>query len=481
MRDAQNCDPSRLWRIIMFKIKLFHSNAIILAILVNNLSLKKWLNPWLAMFLVDLSTGEMEFRLHVEKTKYETIFNPEDIPEGTNINLNMDKIENDFNVWAASKLWKPEMGPNRDETGKPVLTKEYIQFMVSEHGPQVGDTEAIKKVEEKVMAYKTALSVKQGKNRKKNSPYARTTTKRQKKKVNYSEDEYDFGNVFDEDWYENNEARIHSLPPLSSTQKLPRVIPAVEQASTASESSIDATIEKWFDKLNSKFETCVDNKLGKVIDCVEDLRKWTSEKFNSSADQNGIWIEKMMQGAQMQRERIQEFTEKSTVSLTAFEKRLARVEAAASLPPMPPDPHYVDRNGNRVFDLLAPDNSNPVGDRFAEAGKRKAPDDWMVEQLADANKRIARMEANQQCEADNIEKFMARFSPDPRSRLDFLTPSPTFAQSGYCSQSRCRLSPTCNADSVAESIGNLFREEEREERNQRRQFVLSQYGISYNK
>ena len=51
------------------------------------------------------------------------------------LDLDMAQMDRDFEAWARTKLWKPDLGPNRDEMGRPVLTEEYIQYMSNQHGP----------------------------------------------------------------------------------------------------------------------------------------------------------------------------------------------------------------------------------------------------------------------------------------------------------------------------------------------------------
>jgi hypothetical protein len=106
--------------------------------------------PLISNVLVDVYTGEMIFRLKVEKTKYEMVLDERTLPQDM-LDLDIAQMDRDFETWARTKLWRPELGPNRDETGRPVLMAEYIQYLSSQHGPDSSE-KARRRVEEKLEA-----------------------------------------------------------------------------------------------------------------------------------------------------------------------------------------------------------------------------------------------------------------------------------------------------------------------------------------
>ena len=51
------------------------------------------------------------------------------IPYPDQVNLSLDSIiERDMKAWISLKRYNPAMGCNHDETGKPILTKEYMDY-----------------------------------------------------------------------------------------------------------------------------------------------------------------------------------------------------------------------------------------------------------------------------------------------------------------------------------------------------------------
>jgi hypothetical protein len=65
------------------------------------------------MFLADVRTDLFEVRLHVEKTKYEVIYDLDSLSVD-DTTLDPEYIEAEFQKWGNTKLWSPELGPNRD-------------------------------------------------------------------------------------------------------------------------------------------------------------------------------------------------------------------------------------------------------------------------------------------------------------------------------------------------------------------------------
>jgi hypothetical protein len=52
------------------------------------------------------------------------------------------KMEAAMQAWREEKRYRPSLGPNRDENGRSVMTKEYLDHMAAMLGDECGRTQA---------------------------------------------------------------------------------------------------------------------------------------------------------------------------------------------------------------------------------------------------------------------------------------------------------------------------------------------------
>ena len=124
---------------------------------LHRMARTKCINPNLAMFMVDIYTGEFVARLNVEKTMYDTVLDLNSIDDPTC--LIAGPMIKEMDAWMETKKYIPSKGCNRDETGKPVMTKEYVDYMEKSLGGEMGTAEARKHYEEKCSRYADALGL----------------------------------------------------------------------------------------------------------------------------------------------------------------------------------------------------------------------------------------------------------------------------------------------------------------------------------
>lgn len=469
----------------------------------------KCVHPNIAMFLFDAYTGEPKFNLNVQVSKYE-IVNPETLPRDVPP-PDLEKMEAAMQEWKEEKRYRPSLGPNRDENGRSVMTKEYLDHMAAILGDECGRTQAQIEVDKRVAALEDFIE----KSGRRNARTAAVVTPKIKPKRAAAappvggydpEDDPLFWLSLDDPPYTPIIVPCPTLPSAvssgpassgrasgvgasrsssgsgsgsaSSTSVSSDSSSSVGSSSALNakdvEAQVDASFAKWFGQI----ESVIDKRVAKA---TTEAVTTEIKALNMRTD---IWTEKIFTSMDNQARKI----EKCSADMAKLMFRMGQLEAGTAGHYSQVDltmeaasaPSFSSSSSSSSSTSSAPSSFS------SSSAPSSAPSSWLkrsaataeLEDIDPTETRLARVEAK----LEKLTNVLSNFSspgalcmPGSLPTPSCSSPSSSSSSSSFCGRHES-LDSRRSVDFAAR-MAAYFQEEDRELRERRRQSVLSDLGL----